>query len=156
MYNFSDSTSLSGDPQITLKTRWSYVITNPTSKTYYYQETVAIKINISYPVANLPFFPVTIPIKHLITYPDTNYLETEAKLYFTLYNSIEIWDYYDFINLPRNCSGTDDSLDTTRVVVSRNQIPQSDYAPVINNFTITCISHLFFLTCVLILKKPLL
>lgn len=130
MYYFSDSTSLSGNPQLTLKTGWSSVITNPTPKTYYYQETTTVTINISYPTANIPFFPVSIPIKQLVTYPDTGYLETEAKLYFTPYNSVEIWDYNDFINLPRNWLSPDDSLDTMRVVVSRFDVPQSEFMPV--------------------------
>src|SRR3989338_5148209 len=99
-YYFSDSTSLSGNIQTIPKTGWSVInAENLPARNYYYSDTLTIKVQISYPLANLPFFPVTLHIKHQVTYPDSGFLETQAKVYFTPYNSIEIWDYDDFINL---------------------------------------------------------
>jgi len=81
----------------------------------------------NYDTLNLPFYPKEIQILSLDTNipSDANRLAS-AFIYFTPWNTIEIFDFHDFINSKRFWLEGIDSLAPSRVYIDKNSLPISD------------------------------
>ncbi|HTJ49777.1 MAG TPA: hypothetical protein VL443_10015, partial [Cyclobacteriaceae bacterium] len=96
-----------------------------------------IDVTITYPVANLPFFPVStsleidywlapsLPNTRPVTYTEN----TTGKVYFTPYNTVEVWNDDDFYNLNRIWYEKGTLTDTIRRSIPKESIPVSNILP---------------------------
>ena len=62
-------------------------------------DTVERKINLSYPTSDLPFYPQSFSFRYLSS---DEMLEAVGRVYFTPWDEVEVWSYYDFVHLDRN------------------------------------------------------
>jgi hypothetical protein len=86
-------------------------------------------IDITYPTSNLPFYPQTISLqlysKATAQSEPIKIAERELKVYFTPYNTVEIWDIVDFYDLKREWL-INNNESKPRIYVDPNSIPESD------------------------------
>ena len=84
---------------------------------------------IHYPLeSTLPIYPQNISVECSYisnSNEDTSKIEFSGKVFFTSYNSIEIWSISDFVNLPRIWA-SDLIPNSPRIFVSESSIPQSN------------------------------
>jgi hypothetical protein len=104
---------------------WQASATLPQSYLYA-GDSLLISFTLAYPTANLPFYPqeiqIEIPIK-----VDSGTTKTVGKVYFTPYNTVELWNEYDFGALDRTWLMEGGNRNTpTRIYIPRNEIPVSD------------------------------
>ena len=90
-------------------------------------QTTTATINVNHPTSNLPYYPTSVDLKvktHKYNETENKISPVTVKVYFTPYNSVEIWDMHDFIKLPRVWAL---SLATppARVSIARTAIPAS-------------------------------
>jgi hypothetical protein len=95
---------------------------------YYPEDTILLTVTVNYPVNNLPFYPKKISIIQFVTSDNTieKEISTSAMVYFTPYNTIEIWNLQDFQNLPRRWFTPIENPDTTRIYIDPSNIPESN------------------------------
>ncbi|MFY9419206.1 MAG: hypothetical protein WAP17_09020, partial [Bacteroidales bacterium] len=76
----------------------------------------------------MPFYPKKISIIQFVTSDNTieKEISTSAMVYFTPYNTIEIWNLQDFQNLPRRWFTPIENPDTTRIYIDPSNIPESN------------------------------
>ncbi|GHV43391.1 hypothetical protein FACS1894180_2330 [Bacteroidia bacterium] len=96
-----DTTTLS-DVDVVLPENWVMTNISTFPQTFVSNDSTVFSINIQLPnTINLPYYPQT--LKFYI-HTDTNTTNTTpiiAKIYFTPYNTIEIWNIEDFYSQPR-------------------------------------------------------
>lgn len=106
-------------------------------------DSVEITYAITYPVNHLPFYPASISVSlaidqasqnqtaiTLIAPPaDQERLVAKGKVYFTPYNTTEVWSEGDFMNLKRTWFLKGSSMDTTRISVPKSSVPVSNIQP---------------------------
>jgi hypothetical protein len=81
----------------------------------------------SYDTLNLPFYPKEILVLSLDTnIPNEAKRMASAHIYFTPWNTIEVFDFHDFLNAKRNWLEGVDSLAPMRFYIDKNTIPLSD------------------------------
>ena len=64
--------------------------------------TIQRTILISHPIDNLPFYPERISFAYEDQTISKDPVAAEGRVYFTPYNTVEVWSYYDFVHLKRN------------------------------------------------------
>lgn len=84
-------------------------------------------INVTHATTNLPYYPTSFDLKvrtHKYNESESKISPVTVKVYFTPYNSVEIWDLRDFIKLPRVWA-VDQGTAPARVSIPRTSIPVS-------------------------------
>ena len=88
-------------------------------------DTVRKTLLFQYPTSALPFYPIQMTFV-VLTSPETeDFVTTISCIYFTPYNTVEIWSFADFINLPRTWYFPNSSS-PTRVYIYEDSIPVSN------------------------------
>jgi len=138
MYKFLDTTTFMQNTDFYLPSGWSASVSSSLyGNTYYPDDSVIVTITVNYPQINLPFFPEDVVIKQFylnIDYfdPSKSYSppnieqSVSAKIYFTPYETIEIWSIHDFIELPRKWLNPELYSNPVRIPIVKNDIPVSD------------------------------
>jgi hypothetical protein len=89
---------------------------------------ITLNYSFSYDTANLPFYPKEIEFISL----DTNipYLSARrlasAHIYFTPWNTVEVFDFHDFISCKRNWLVGSDSAAPDRIYLDKSTLPVTD------------------------------
>ena len=88
-------------------------------------DTVRKTLLFQYATSALPFYPIQMTFV-VLTSPETeDFVTTISCIYFTPYNTVEIWSFADFINLPRTWYFPNSSS-PTRVYIYEDSIPVSN------------------------------
>jgi len=126
-YKFLDTITFSDSLFLKLPERWGMSI-NPAllGNTYNANDSVIITFTINYPLDAIPYFVQHIVVSHYLAGDFKEEIYASAMIYFTPYNTIEIWDLQDFSDLTRRWHSPDEITDTTRVYIDKNDIPVSD------------------------------
>jgi hypothetical protein len=113
-----------------LPQNWS--IQTPTSfigNNYGAGDSIDLNMTITNPdTSNLPFYPIKLEYSvfyHLDSVMTASY-SIPARVYYTPYNSIEIWNLQEFESLPRRWLNPQNVHDTVRIFVHKDSIPQTD------------------------------
>ena len=130
-FRFNYDVNFSNQPVFNLPSGWSYLlINNPTGLSFNQGDSIIIAVQFNYNTANLPFFPKTILYKQEVTLlnnPDIKeFANAEARVYFTPYNSVEIWNISDYYNIPRMWLDNKSNIDSTRTMLLKSSIPQTN------------------------------
>jgi Secretion system C-terminal sorting domain len=88
-------------------------------------DSIHCEVVLSYPIKNLPFYPAIVRIQAHTTTPVVSYVYETVRIYFTPYETAEIWSDYDFQHLQRNWYA-DVGEPKERIYVDRNDIPTSN------------------------------
>ncbi|OQA89012.1 MAG: hypothetical protein BWY27_00890 [Bacteroidetes bacterium ADurb.Bin234] len=108
---------------------WSITLSNDSiMPVYIMNDSLVLSFTVSIPdTGNLPFYPQYVELKLLSNKQDSNFqvVTIAGKVYFTPYNSIEIWSLEDFYNLKRYWL-EEDTIDRQRIYIPRDSIPLSD------------------------------
>jgi len=129
---FTDSVKFNQNLQIVLPANWSYSTNkNISNKNYSKNDTLNIKVTVNYPLSQLPFYATGFQVKtsYYSKVPgEISERAIKGKVYFTPYNSVEIWNSTDFCNLPRKWLEPDTNTTTQpqRITIKKNKIPISD------------------------------
>ena len=77
---------------------------------------------------NLPFYPIdfSFSVYYSTTRTYGNKIVLASKIYYTPYNTIEIWDLAEFCSLPRRWLNPLDNPNAQRKDIQQSSIPQSD------------------------------
>ena len=107
---------------------WVAIQSNNTMPIYIRGDSVVFSFTLSFPdTNNLPFYPQYVEMKLLTNGKDSSFqtIIMAGKVYFTPYNSVEIWNLTDFYDLKRNWLA-EDSIAPPRIYIHRDSIPQSN------------------------------
>lgn len=132
-YYFKDTVSFSGEPELSSEDTNLLLSHNGIPDPNYFLpgDSILVSYNLTYDTALLPFYPQGIEIKQPVFFngatPDSaeHYIICEGKIFFTPYNTVEIWSDHDFYELPRSWK-TPDSPAPQRIFIPQNQIPVSN------------------------------
>ena len=136
-YKFIDTTTFKKPPLISLPANWNATFSNLVGNTYSPGDSINWTVTITYPTNNLSFYPEEINIKQYtnlrinpLDSNDSLYSEESitAKIYFTPYSSIEIWNLIDFQNLNRKWLYYEDNPNAQREYIDSANIPLSNLA----------------------------
>jgi hypothetical protein len=100
----------------------------PVYQGYSAGDSLIVSFTLSIPdTNNLPFYPQYIELNLLTNRQNSMYqtITMAGKVYFTPYNSIEIWNLEDFYDLKRNWL-EEDSIPPQRIFIPREDIPVSN------------------------------
>ena len=98
--------------------------TNIQGQTFLPGDSIVYTINCTYPYANLPVYPIDLSFGF---YTDsTATIITDCKIYFTPYNTIEVWNLPDFYDLPRRWLEKHEQTQQNRIYIAKDSIPISD------------------------------
>lgn len=129
-YVFLDSISIQRSSQILAPNGWNVSLSpNIAGGTYIIGDSINTLVTVQYPIDNIPFFSQTIEIKN---YTDSStgliLIHTFAKIFFTPYNTIEVWNTEDYFNLPRRWFCEENIPDNikARQFITRDSIPVSN------------------------------
>ncbi|MBI4649212.1 MAG: hypothetical protein HY738_22110, partial [Bacteroidia bacterium] len=130
---FTDTITFGQNTEFDLPDGWTANI-NPvlTSNTYNAGDSIFATITVNYPSENLPYFVQRIEIRQFIQEqnPDGTGINIEtsvsAMIYFTPYNTIEIWSMQDFTNLPRRWHFPENSNLQERIYIDKSSLPVSN------------------------------
>ncbi|MDY0315792.1 MAG: hypothetical protein RBR32_12020, partial [Bacteroidales bacterium] len=92
-------------------------------------DSISLTVNVSHTdTSNLSFYPddLFLTIHYSSMNSTKNDYRVKAKLYFTPYNTVEIWNITDFTSLPRRWYHSSDNPTAKRVYLSQSEIPQSN------------------------------
>lgn len=84
-------------------------------------------VNVTHPTTNLPYYPTGFDLQvktHKYNETENKISPVTVKVYFTPYNSVEIWDLHDFIKLPRVWA-LPSATPPARVSIARTSVPTS-------------------------------
>ncbi|MEK6615253.1 MAG: hypothetical protein AABZ32_03950, partial [Bacteroidota bacterium] len=130
-YYFTGATTINQNPVYELPGGWTAASSmNLAGNTYYPNDSLLWTFNISYPL-NLPFYPQKIKValltnsKIVDNIQEFQKINTSGMVYFTPYNTVEIWSIQDFQNLPRRWLEPEQSPNAVRIPVNKNDISQS-------------------------------
>lgn len=77
--------------------------------------------------SNLPFYPCEFTCKvNYTSHSIPSYIDLVFMVYYTPYNTIEIWDLETFYSLPRRWLNPKDNPNAQRIPVAQSIIPQTD------------------------------
>jgi hypothetical protein len=131
----TDTVTFTSNPSLQLAAAWPYSAPVLTGQTNYPGDSIPLAFSVNYPINQLPFFPlksgITIEgqsIKDTTVSGNSNYFH----IYFTSYNTIEIWNQSDFDNLPREWIQPEYISDTQRISISKDDIPDYDLVDLTN------------------------
>jgi hypothetical protein len=100
---------------------------NLENNSYNQGDTFNVNISVSYPVNDIPFYPQdVILIQHIENNGVNEQKETYAKIYFTPYETIEIWNPYDYNSQLRRWHHPNENPDAQREQIDKNEIPESN------------------------------
>ncbi len=119
---------------ITKPNNWTISkITYPSKTTLLKKDSVDFTVIINYPTANIPFFPkdISFSINTLLGTVNQNQL-AKGKVFFTPYNTVEIWNVSDFFGLNRIWIQPGSVKDTLRRFITKSSIPASNILPTDN------------------------
>lgn len=105
------------------------VATNIIGQLYTPCDSIILSIYLTIPdTVNLPYYPQDFQLKIFYHLKDSanSYTTIAAKIYFTPYNTIEIWNLEDYYSLPRRWINQDDFPGKTRVYIPSDSIPESN------------------------------
>ena len=122
-----------------LPSGWNINGSNPTNYVGNPGDSLLLSFTFTIDTNNLPFYPQYIEMKVLTNGQD---IVMAGKVYFTPYNSIEIWSLEDFYDLKRKWL-KEENIAPPRVYVHRDSIPQSNLGndPSIYERTVTTWDH---------------
>ncbi len=123
------------NPVIKLPSRWNYqMVADKTGQSFNKGDSTIISFNITYNTAILPFFPQTIKFTQNVEVENNvnniQKISAEGKVYFTPYNTVEVWSNADFYNIPRMWLDKASNIDTTRISISKSSISVSNLTEV--------------------------
>jgi hypothetical protein len=85
-----------------IPSNWTLTNSNIFPQTFLPNDSAIFTVNIQLPnTTNLPYYPQTLKFYLHTDITSTNTTPIIAKIYFTPYNTIEIWNIEDFYSLPR-------------------------------------------------------
>jgi hypothetical protein len=96
-------------------------------------DSIPFNLAINYNINNLPFFPVKFELELKVVgsiNQETIFITDEFYVFFTPYNTVEIWNLYDYTNLRRRWLNPDLVSDTSRVYINPSDIPVSNIEPI--------------------------
>jgi hypothetical protein len=130
-FDINEDFIIQGEPQYTLPAGWSGGCTDVLKgKKCEKIKPFGLVVQLAYPAVSLPFYPQTISVSIAVTsVKDTAVKEiivSKGKVYFTPYNTVEIWRLADFHNMDRVWLAEGSNIDTTRKYISKNSIPASN------------------------------
>jgi hypothetical protein len=127
-YVFLDSISIQRSSQILAPNGWNVSLTpNLAGGVYEKGDSINVIVTVQYPVESIPFYSQTIQILNYADSAAESFeIYTIAKVFFTPYNTIEIWNMEDFSNLPRRWYTEDNAPFRQRLPISKNSIPVSN------------------------------
>lgn len=102
---------------------------NIQNQQYINGDSISLTVNVSHTdTSNLSFYPddLFLTIHYSSMNSTKNDYRVKAKLYFTPYNTVEIWNITDFTSLPRRWYHSSDNPTAKRVYLSQSEIPQSN------------------------------
>ncbi|MFA6403393.1 MAG: hypothetical protein WCX31_17485 [Salinivirgaceae bacterium] len=137
-YFICDTTTIfTGAMEFNIPTGWSATGTSFNGTTGNAGDSLPFQVNITYPTTNLPFFPVMVSVTQkadawLFPEPGTLYdiENTQFQVYFTPYNTVEVWNQYDLKNLNREWLRPELVADTMRVYIPKSKIPVAVFEPI--------------------------
>ncbi|CAN5877500.1 hypothetical protein BH11BAC7_BH11BAC7_15210 [soil metagenome] len=127
-YLINEPVTFGSQPSFILPDRsWSISTTNSSSRfgniSYLPGDTFSVWVNFNYNAASLPFYAQTIQIIQQDASARSS--RAEVKIYFTPYNTVEIWSVPDFCNLKRTWMAPS-GIAMQRQYVHPDSIPQSN------------------------------
>lgn len=102
---------------------------NIQNQQYVNGDSISLTVNISHTdTSKLSFYPddIFLTVHYRSMSSTTNDFRVKAKLYFTPYNTVEIWSMSDFISLPRRWYHPSDNPTAQRVYLNQSEIPQTN------------------------------
>jgi hypothetical protein len=133
-YSIQEDITLAGQPQFVLpQTDWTISTANNSRFSNFTSltgDTFSVIVNFNYNPLNLPFYAQSITVKQMA---DGRELLSEIKIYFTPYNTVEIWNCYDFNHLRRNWMAPT-NMSVQRQYIAQSNIPISDIP---TNYTVS-------------------
>lgn len=100
---------------------------SPTTGFYYPGDSINVQLSFCYNTANLPFSYRGLIIDLVDSSSDASMRIDKAFVYFTPYNTVEVWNYDDFLNLKRDWDSPEDGLQTgSRQYIHPDSIPISN------------------------------
>lgn len=132
-FEIKKTTTFSRNLEFELPTGWTASSSqNVAENTYNQGQTFTINITVNYPVNNIPYYSQRIRILQFINEELSNETIGEVKeicsamIYFTPYNTVEIWNPQEYHDLPRRWHLPAENNDTTRISFAKSFIPVSD------------------------------
>jgi hypothetical protein len=129
---FTDSMQVVSDSLLlNMPTGWQVTTHTLAGIGHWYEagDSVAFTINISYPTANLPYYPKVLEISQELRSLDGDMFSATlfGRAFFTPWNSLEIFDDYDFYRSGRVWKTVHpDSTEPSRVFIAKSEIPICD------------------------------
>ena len=137
VYYFRDTVNLCNDPALEIPSGWSTIQSSVSANTFYPGDSLLVSLTIGYPISSLPFYSERITIRQPICANNgISIISTIIEpfhIYFTPYNTVEIWNNCDFNNLKRNWLA-DRDVARVRQFILKDSIPLSNIP---DNFTPT-------------------
>ncbi|HBG69287.1 MAG: hypothetical protein A2W93_02255 [Bacteroidetes bacterium GWF2_43_63] len=129
-YVFLDTISIQRSSQILAPNGWNVSLTpNLAGGVYEKGDSVNVIVTVRYPVDSSPLFSQTIQIiHHADSAAESFEFYTIAKVFFTPYNTVEIWNTEDYFNLPRRWFSEDNIPENIKIrqFLTRGSIPVSN------------------------------
>ncbi|GHV34414.1 hypothetical protein FACS1894178_1870 [Bacteroidia bacterium] len=114
------------DIESQLPENWTMTNISTFPQTFVSNDSTVFSINIQLPnTINLPYYPQSLKFYIHTDTDTTNSTPIIAKIYFTPYNTIEIWNIEDFYSLPREWLNEED-VAPVRSFIAKSAIPVSD------------------------------
>ncbi len=97
----------------------------------YVGDSALVTTSVNYPVNNLPYYPdqIDVTVHSHSAQGARNTKATQVVVFFTPYNTIELWNKYDYLNLPRQWNQPTTGVAPTRVYISKDSLPVSTRLP---------------------------
>ena len=122
---FSDTLTWNIEPVFNLPENWlANSITNFEGQTFYPNDEIIYTFELTYNLDSLPFFPERMDI----IFPLNEQKKTTigCNIYFTPYNTVEIWNLIDFYYQPRRWLIKSNHPNAQRIDLSKQEIPPSN------------------------------
>jgi len=139
-FRCGDSMQFINQTVFSLPSGWSITQNNSLDTTSVFVEgdSIGNDYTISYPTTSLPYFAQEIKIvQYYKDYQtgDTSTSTIHFWVFFTPWNTVEIWDHYDYYTIGRVWKSPTDSVDTTRIFIAKSSLPNNTYDENDSNLT---------------------
>jgi hypothetical protein len=104
-----------------------FITSNNLLDSLVYGDSITFTLNLQYNIDSIPFYPMSLnlELKDSIGEDSINSkYYTECKIYFTPWNTVEVWNIYDFHNIKRLWLTGNDNPE--RVYIDKNSLPNTD------------------------------